>query len=1037
MPLTIYKSSAGSGKTFQLVFEYLCLVLKDIPTVKSTLAVTFTNKASEEMKMRILETAFQLAQGHNKPMRDLLCTRLAANSNYIQTKAKELLQVLVYRYSWISVQTIDSFFNRIVKASAKELMMPLQFDIELSRDIMKSYIMNELMQEINVNEHVRTLLGNFALGKLDDGKGWNIKQELEKIADELFNDFKLVNIDFDDYTQEYIYALIAELKRIKAEFENKITQISDEFFSFLRLHQIEIDDLYYKKSGFANWFNKIIQTEEPKNLLVGSRFKNAMEGKIYSPQGMKKFGTKHIDDFFVPFITQSYTTVTSGMIPYYSACCVLKYVYVAGLMSNMNNALKKYRSEQGVLTINDISTTIKNFISRDFGAFLYEKTGIKYQHIFIDEFQDTSNVQWNNFSGLIENSLSQQQQCIIVGDVKQSIYRWRGGNMNLLNNQVMHDLFVFENQISEKLLNTNYRSRKVIVDFNNLFFVSMGQVISNLLKNVEASPISDVYGDGNVRQQVPPLPQKEGGYVRINLCELEKKTDSDDEEDKEAAKFEDMALAKMIDDITFLLSNGYKHGDIAILANKNRDAKLITEKLKASGFNLVVTPDSNLLERSDKIQMIVSCMKYACNPADVVTLELIKSIGAKTNFNTNESITALLSEASLWSNFSAIDFALTSMIRLGYQTTPDAFVSRFVDLLFDLKSKRILSIRKFLDWWEAYKSTEQCNVPVPKNEDAFTIMTIHKSKGLQFPVVLIPLANWKIDSPKTNLWVTSTEAPYHRHYFPVNVSSKLEHTYFSEAYSEERDAEKMDNLNKLYVAFTRAETVLIVTIRVNLLKVRESKYSSTTCSDLILQALSNMFALQDQIQPFIEVGKIPSPESVNKQVSLLLLDYAEIHSELPQLSDNAERNIRLEKSAYFKGIEFGRMVHELLATIRHKGEATLAVAKLKAKYDLPKEETNKLLEIALQVTVMPALQEFFNPENYILTEHEMIYNEKTLRPDRIIIRNNELQILDYKTGTQSEEHLAQVGEYTEACRQMGYEVTRTALFYTDTLQVIE
>ncbi|MBK8846976.1 MAG: UvrD-helicase domain-containing protein [Bacteroidetes bacterium] len=1039
MPLTIYKSSAGSGKTFQLVFEYLCIVLQDIPAIKSTLAVTFTNKASEEMKVRILETTFQLVQGQNQPMLEQLCNRLGIDSESIQIKAKELLQALVYRYSWISVQTIDSFFNRIVKASAKELMMPLQFDIELSQGVMKTFIINELMQEINDSDYVRNLLRDFALDKLDDGKGWNYKNEIEKIAGELFQDFKRGDLVFQNYTEQDFYKLIADLKKIKNDFEKTTRQLSDRFFEYLKANGIEIEDLTHGYKGFAGWFIKIMDMVSPDSILESKRFQDAMAGKIYNKQGKAKFGNQHVEEFFKPFLAESYQLVCNGIPPYISAKSVLKYVHIVGLMGNMSNALKKYRAEQGVLTMNDILSTIKNFISRDFGAFLFEKTGVRYHNIFIDEFQDTSNVQWFNFSGLIENALSQQHQCLIVGDIKQSIYRWRGGNMNLLHYSVKEDLHVFESLITEKVLSTNYRSRRAVVDFNNLFFVRLGELVRQDLNEVHMDLVEDVYGDSNVIQQVPTRPQQEGGYVRVNFCEPDEKTadaDADETNDNETLKFKEKALEKMIEDISLLMSHGYKPGDIAMLANTNSDAYLISEKLKESGFYLVVTPDSNLLERSDKVQMIISCMKYACNSADVVAIELMKNIAAKSNTITIDGLKTLMNDASAWGTLSVVDFALAAIIRLGYHTTADAFINRFVDLLFDLKSKRILSLSKFLEWWETFKTNEQCNVPVPKNDNAFTIMTIHKSKGLQFPVVLVPLADWAIQSNRTNLWVSSTEAPYNNNYFLVHSTSVLKSSFFSDAYEQEKGAASIDSLNKLYVSFTRAESVLIINICLKKNKDGKITFTKSRTSGLILDTLATINNAEPLSQDYFETGVIPRPSRDKENESLQLLNFIKINDELPQISDRAERDLRLEKSAYFEGIQFGRIVHELLAAVRDKREVPGAVTKMKAKYELQQDDANRLEKLAIQVTEMPSLKEFFNPDYDILTEHEMIFDGKTLRPDRMIIHNQQLQILDYKTGVQAEEHIEQVDEYAHACKQMGYEVTRAALFYTDTFEVI-
>ena len=465
----IYRSSAGSGKTYTLVKEYLKLVLSEPDSFKNVLAVTFTNKSAAEMKSRIISSLVKLSRGEDENLKQILINEgLKVN---IETSSAGVLKNILHRYSYFSVSTIDSFFHRIIRSFARELKLQLGYNIELNQNDVLDKITDKLLDDAGIDADLTGFLEDYIYYSIDDEKGWKIDLKIKELAREIFTERYLIKTGgANDLLESRIKLkeFIGTLFAIKNEFESRMKLIADDSVKLLDHFEPIIDDFPYKKAGFMNYLvNKIAKGEyEP-----GSRAREAAAeiskwtNKNTNPKVKQAAGGGLFD-----LLKAAVENYDKNFIKYNTASQLIKTIYITGIFKDLINKLKKYRDENNVLMISDINNILLKVISGESSPFIYEKTGSYYKNFLIDEFQDTSTFQWQNFLPLIENSLSENNTSLIVGDVKQSIYRWRNGNMKLLLEDVKNDLSGFLPVIQEENLNKNFRSKKGIVDFNNSFF---------------------------------------------------------------------------------------------------------------------------------------------------------------------------------------------------------------------------------------------------------------------------------------------------------------------------------------------------------------------------------------------------------------------------------------------------------------------------------------------------------------------------------------------------------------------------------------
>lgn len=1051
--LTIYKSSAGSGKTFTLVKEYLKLVLKNPSEFRQILAITFTNKATDEMKNRIIKALVELSENRNPHLSKILEEEATIGGD-IPSRASEVLDKILHDYSGFSISTIDSFFNRIIKSLAKEMHLPLRFDIEMNQENVIADLSDRLLAEIGNDPELTVWLEKLMFFKLEDDKGWKLEADIHKIAKELF---KERNLKEGTTHLADIEAFTTELAQIKKSFEDEMSRIGKEGITLLERNSLGLEDFSYGKAGGAGYFYKVCKKGKPENYKPGSRTLDVLENpdKWIPSKSFKK-------DVLYNVITQSgglqekvaeaNELYNQKAILYYSIIEVLKLAYIYGIFNFLKNKLRDYRDEKNLVMMSDTTQLLKEFITQSDAPFVFEKIGNRYKHFLIDEFQDTSDVQWENIFPLVENSMANGNFTMIVGDAKQSIYRWRGGNMNLLLSDVQTDLTAFREILKEEVLKVNYRSKQTIVEFNNDFFQKSASLFKETLKTNNLI-FEDAYSETKLKQEFAEK-NKDGGLVRIEFLSESSSQEESVEEAPDEVHWKELALKRLLSTIKQLEGDGYQLRDIAILIRKNSEGNEVSSFLFENGYNRVISSESLLLWKSPVIRFLLNIMQFLSNPDDVVARSAaltwyIQFRGITTDpalvFTDHkaayeESILQEVFPLKFLENKERLArsplYQLTEQLIMvfGLNEVPDAYIQRFQDLILEFSSKDKPDLRTFLEWYHENGESDVTSVIIPETENAIRIISVHKSKGLQYPVVIMPFCDWKLlPNPKDIIWVSSSESPFNASIsLPVNPTKNLTETFFSEAYSNELVQNYIDNLNILYVAFTRPEDRLYVFTPL-------SDESKLTCvSSLLFQTLSgneNFDAVNHVFQKG-EAGKVSESSIEPESEKLENYPITEWESRL-RLSHNSIFEV-MGLSEKNEKVKFGLLVHDVLSRIITPGDSEKILDEMIFKGIISEEEKVILGNQLKEIFSVPETVNWFSPHWKVINETEIMLPEGgVVRPDRVLVNGKNAILVDYKTGNYEKKHEQQVIKYRNILREMGFNEVEGYLFYVSDLKVLK
>ena len=1046
----IYRSSAGSGKTYTLVKEYLKLVLNDTESFKNVLAVTFTNKSAGEMKSRIIEALTKLSRGEAAELKERLVSEGVKGN--IETSSAFVLKNILHKYSYFSVSTIDSFFHKVIRSFARELKLQLGYNIELDQQAVLDKITDKLLDDAGIDSELTGFLEDFIYYSIDDEKGWKIDLKIKDLAREIFSERYMIRQGGARYPEgrTKLKEFIGTLFAIKNDFEGRMKLISTDAGNLIDEYSLAIDDFPYKRTGFMNYLiNNIItgKFEPGQRAREASIDINKWFGKNSKP-AVKPAAEAGLYDLLVSAV-ENYDT---NFVKYNTASQLIKTIYITGIFKDLTDKLKKYRDDNNVLLISDINNLLLNVISGDSSPFVYEKIGSFYRNFLIDEFQDTSTFQWRNFFPLIENSLSENNASLIVGDVKQSIYRWRNGNMKLLLEEVKNDLAGFNESIKEETLNTNYRSKKRIVEFNNIFFKTASEICTSEAPEEESAVITKAFAD---TAQIPADSSDEG-YVNVKFYR-------DDPETEVTSR--EFSVAAMISNIKQLLLNGYRQKDIMVLVRNNSDAveaahSLIDARLK------VVSSDSLLLTNSPKVRLLINIFKYIVDTNNVIArAEILYNylIYIKNeNIGLNEIFTDHLKNengSSLFNKFipkgffdergggvdnklsglGVYDLAEELITHFGLGDTADTYLIRFLDVLKKYSGENISDLYGFINWWDDNKQDN--TIIVPDEEDAVRVMTIHKAKGLQAPVVFIPFANWEfgLNANRNMIWVSSNEQPFDTlpAYF-VKASSALQESYFAGDYNEESALTYLDNLNLMYVAFTRAEEKLFIGIPQKgkeSFNARKVIYETITNSPELAESfdaqnyLYENGSVNDQVKKS-DKDSLYGSYRIGQMVSGNIFDKIIVK---PEFENYVPENKRKLKELKNRGI----IIHKALSFISNSnaGEIEKASQKLVLLGLITEEQRVDLADELLKIMAIGKVKNWFDSEN-VMNERDIILTDGSIyRPDKVIINNDKAVIVDYKTGGKKDEHIKQIKRYGEILGEMGFKEIEMNLFYLNELKI--
>ena len=1020
MSLTIYRSSAGSGKTTQLVTSYLKLCLVSPQYFRQILAITFTNKAAGEMKERVIGSLMKLSEDlpENQRQMDELCRYFNQGKDEIKSRSRLVLKNILHQYSEFSVSTIDSFNQRLIRAFSHEMGLTSSFSILLNSEELCEEATDLLIDEYGSDKELEKAFDFMILSALEEENSTDISASINKVANEIFNEnarpylSESETLDFNS-TNTYLKTCRLSINALTYELKAAVNRLHD----FLKENDIDLLQLKQGKNGIAGMISKSAESSFPEfNSYVAGILEN---GDWYSNAADITF-KQRIDAIAVPLnrlgkeLSDIYARNFTVIKTYEQ---IRKNIYYTAVYNRLRYWTDSLAKEQNLLPIADFNQRIASAIRNEYAPFIYEKTGNRFRHFLIDEFQDTSLLQWQNLIPLVDNSLAGDNFNLLVGDGKQSIYRWRGGKVEQFtrlpeifarpDNRAFEDYErSFQHHFRAETLNNNYRSRREIVDFNNEFFDFvcgfLDEENKKVYENHRQIPREDYYG----------------GVVDVRFIEKNKE------------KIEEIR-ARHLETILAIINEYFgenpDYSSICILCRSGARVREVAEFLVLNKIP-VISPDSLLLYSSSAINFIISYLRFIDNPQDRISQKAIELFLLK-HYNTNSTEIQLPANPELLPLYELCEMIVK---HFGLKSAFQPFINYFLEIVLHFQLQFNQGIKAFLVWWE--KNKEKYPIELPEGINAVQVMTIHKAKGLEFPVVIYPFADDTSAALNSErIWVRLPEK-YLGSSLVLNIglSKSLLSTDFKDAYLHELRLLQLDLVNLMYVAFTRPETALHIistagsdkseseTLAVNKLLFTFLKSKS----DWQISDLHYCLGQQNKLKP-----SESKPGDFNETAPLT----CDWKSKVYLVADR-------KKNKNSNAAEWGILVHKAISMLHSSKEIDNTLLRLKWLGEIA-EETIPSLKLILQQTIShPLLADFFNPENKIYRERDIfIPSASDVRPDRVVVfADRSAKIVDFKTGIHDEKHTEQLAMYSETLREMKYQRVQTYIAYlSEEISVIE
>ena len=1061
--LTLYNSSAGSGKTYTLVKEFLIKALDQTHTssnyYKHILAVTFTNKAAAEMKERVIKALKEIASKEKLEgttaflLADLIKPKseggLGLDQQTLEKKCEQVLRSILHNYNDLAISTIDKFTHKIIRTFAHDLHLPLNFEIELDEQEILSKAIDLLIAQVGKNKDLTKLLIDFSKEKADNENSWNIDKDLYVFAKNLLKD----NGEF--YIKQLNKLAIEDFHAIRKElfiqiklFESEIISISENAIDYINKQGIEEKSFY--KGYLITYFKKV---QKFSDFEANATLQKMMvdEQNWYSKAVDES--QKQLIDANKSTIITYYDAIQNHIVENESAYIInkllLKYSYTLAVINEIEKTIQEVKEENNVLNFSDFNKKIAQVIANEPAPFIYERLGEKYHHYLIDEFQDTSIIQWHNLLPLVDNSLASGHFNMLVGDAKQSIYRFRGGEVEqIINlpkiidfpNSIQNESFslienALERNFNLKELDTNYRSKAEIVDFNNHFFKFTSTHLSEKYQQLYK----------NLNQEFNP--DNNGGGVAISFIEH---TDKED--------LNDLMLQKIIETINTLKADNYALKDIAILTRSKKDGVLIASHLIENGID-VISFESLLLNNSKEVQFLIHYFNYLLAPKDKENaVFIIQFLLDKFNitaslfdvfekYKTN-TLRLFLNENNLNLNESSISklslYELTEYLinQFNLDDSINIYLQFFLEKVYEFSTKKGNSIANFIEWWN--EKNDKFSIIIPEGIEAVRVMTIHKSKGLEFPVVIYPFANSPVknNAQQDFFWTTETGIQnLDVALLPINIA--LKKTKLASIYEEEISKLTLDLINILYVALTRPEERLYVLSSIKKdAKGNISKNNIGAINDYLYDFCQQSFLTKNSDTNF-EYGSFNRKTETEKTKKDALK--TETFSIITHNSWREKIKISYQAPKFWdvespeKIGEHGSLIHNILSELKHKNELQAILTRNINKGVITKYEA---------LTLKNQLEKQFQHPlvGHLFSDFDMVKNEKNIllssgssyQPDRVTFKDNNIYIIDYKTGEPSNKHIEQLENYKKILAEMYPTFSiKSYVMYLRTSEVIE
>jgi len=1037
---SLYDASAGSGKTFTLVKEYLKILLTSSKNdaYRNILAITFTNKAVGEMKSRIVSSLSEFTKDEpNKKaleLMEVIGLETGLKPYQIKTKSQQIIKNIIHNYAAFDISTIDKFTHKVIRAFAHDLGLPITFDVSLETDNLLMEAVDAIIAQAGEEETLTKLLIDFTMEKTDDDKSWDITREILDTGRLLLNENNRNEIvHFQDKTIEEFVGIKKKIIEASKNLDNECVDLSQQILNQISTNGID------EKSFSGSYF--------PKHLYSIKEGKFNPKNKMYHEFDDIKINKTAKDKAIIEGIIPEMLSVLSQIYKnqekknFYNA--FLKNITPLSLLNTVSQELTKIQKEQNILSISEFNAIIHREIQNQPAPFIYERLGEKYKHFFIDEFQDTSEMQWQNLIPLIDNALSSEDlsgergTLMLVGDPKQSIYRWRGGKAEqFIELSKEHNPF---NNPDKKIthLDTNFRSYAEVIQFNNDFFKMLSDEFTN-------PDYKDLY-ENHSHQKTN---SKTGGYVNISFIPQVEKNDEEEVLDKT-----ELFVLATLNTIQKVKNKGFDYKDIVILTRKRDQGIAVANYLTEQGIPLL-SSETLMIANSTEVIFILNVLQYLKNnnnlEAKAGLLQYISQNGQAElpihdfialgmekrdekefetwleGFSVENSGTLSFQNLRRKSLYEAVEIIVSKFLNLREN---NAYVQFFLDLVLERDIKNQAGITDFLLYWE--KNGHKFSIPSPDEKNAVRIMTIHKSKGLEFPVVIFPFAEEDYSrKPKDKLWLDNDEEVLELPKVLIDNSSAVE-GYGEEAslvYQQKKQEDLLDNINVLYVALTRAEEQLYVISNMNLSS--KGELTKNNMALFFINFLENFSDFNtDKFEYEFGNPEKLSPESAKMEEAKKVPFVQEVLD--PKAIKIAQREALMWGTHQQRAIEYGNIVHEILSYVKTNSDVDLALSKAIENGLITFTQQEEVSKTIASILNHPELSDYFLDGNKVLNEQTIIQKESTpIKPDRMVLTpNKEVYLLDYKTGVHNQKYQKQLETYEFAIEKMGFKVTKKALVY--------
>lgn len=1027
-PFKIYKASAGSGKTFTIVKEYLTLCLGDTADAyREILAVTFTNKAANEMKAKILRYLLGIIEGSEKEdivqMKDYLISAVGIEERLLVERAKRLYVNILHDYSDFAVCTIDSFVQRLSRTFSRELELPGQYSVILDNDDIVDEIIQRISDEIGKNRFITTILSNFVEYNLSEETSWNVKKLIGEYIEKLLSEDAYRKGNYKNFSDidETKYKEIKDCVHSEnKKMDEALSLIIKDIESEEERRGISEQDYNGKaKTGLPSVKRKM---QEGKSVLTTKTIESILNGEKRWNDAKSKISDDSIVDVYNDAI-QKYKSLYSKKLIFND---IEKDLYLYVLRNHIFELIRNYIAETSQVHISEFNKRISDILDDCSVPFIYERIGEKYKHYFIDEFQDTSVLQWHNFLPLVENSIALGNMNLIVGDAKQSIYRFRSGEVEQIislpkiykrpeNEFGIRCEAQFVSSAQKMSLTTNYRSSKNVIKFNNTFFRAAGTRLAD-----------DVYHDA---EQVYD-PKNQAGYVSVEVFHGEMKT----------AEYKEKVKKSMLKQIIDLHNQNIDYKDITILVRSNSDGTDIANYLVANGIG-VLSAESVLLQTSDKVQLVINTLKLMVDDKNPVTKMAVEHFGGgdATNHVCTGGLYDVCAQICKEYNFNVLE---------------DVFLQYFMNTVYEWQCRHSTGIGDFLEFWD--KKKDKLAVQITGDLDCVQIMTIHKAKGLEFNVVMYPYADTSLNPShgftQNEMWVQcadnqdTKDIPYLDAFLLKLSKDKLTGTTYEPLVKKENEKTMLDILDIMYVAMTRAKNMLFVYTNDKRPVDGYNLFTDFFADIPDIQHVKSGNDDSDFNDYFVKNGEFEVQEGeemtsynygdaaatllvINEKrkkdddVKILELKEGE---ELPKtlnwsekLQVDADPTMIWAEKGSFMPEEWGSLVHQILSKIKTIKDAENALRPYVNDGTIDGEQAAKLLDTFRKVTDIKELKPAFSDDAIVKNEMDIhTCDGRIIRPDRYAETQQGIILIDYKTGKEHEKYYDQLRDYMSAIIQM-------------------